>query len=111
MSFDLPTLVELFDGDRAAIGTLLESALAAIREDGMLIETGVADDDRALIVEMAHRLKGTSGSIGARRLTAIGSRIERAALKSTTAVRALLPLLRAAVTLLSGHIDAYRSSP
>lgn len=74
-SFDLTLLLDLFENDRAAIVDLLRIAITAIRDDVATIG-GAPPGDPAAIVEAAHRLKGTSGTIGAMRLTALAARVE-----------------------------------
>jgi HPt (histidine-containing phosphotransfer) domain-containing protein len=75
-SFGVATLLELFDGDRDAIASLLAAALASIERDLATIESGARAGDRPAIGEAAHRIKGTSGSIGAGTLVEISTRIE-----------------------------------
>jgi HPt (histidine-containing phosphotransfer) domain-containing protein len=106
-SFELATLVELFDGDHTAITRLLWAARDSIRADVTAISRQA---NRRMIVEAAHRIRGTSGSIGAQRLIEISSRIE-AAMSEPTATgelaAALLDELRTAVGVLSTDIAAY----
>ena len=69
-------MLDLFEDDRDAIVDLLNIAIAAIRDDVATI-CGVAPGaDPEAIVEAAHRLKGTTGTIGAGALTALAARIE-----------------------------------
>jgi len=105
-AFDLPTLLELFDGDQAAIGALLAAAIAAIRRDAELLEVLVAANDRPAIVETTHRLKGTGGTIGAQRLVRASSNLEDA---RPAAASQLFAVVRAEVTKLTADIDAFRA--
>lgn len=107
-AFDLLTLLDLFDGDRAEIAGLLTAAIASIRSDTGAIAGAAAIDDRRTIRESAHRLKGTSGTIGDRRLYSISMRIEEAAADVPNPVgRALLAELREALRVLSAEIAAF----
>jgi HPt (histidine-containing phosphotransfer) domain-containing protein len=105
-TLDLPTLLELFDGDRSGVGALLAAAIAAIARDARELETRATAGDRAGVVETAHRLKGTGGTIGAKRLVAAASKIERA---QPVAVPKLLSDVRTEVAALAAEIDAYRA--
>jgi len=100
-------LLDLFDGDTGEIAGLLAVAIASIRSDAGAITGAAAIDDRRTILESAHRLKGTSGTIGDRRLCAISSQIEEAAADVPNPVgRLLLTELREAVSVLSAEIAA-----
>ena len=108
LSFDLATLLDLFDGDTGEIAELLAAAIASIRSDAGAIAGAAAIDDRRTILESAHRLKGTSGTIGDRRLYAISRQIEEAAADVPNPVeRPLLGELRAAVSVLSAEIATF----
>ena len=72
-------LLEVFGGDGAAVAELLGAALDSIRIDVGRLERGAAVADATRIVQAAHRIKGTSGSIGSHRLLDLSSAIERAA--------------------------------
>lgn len=61
-------------------------------------------NDRAALFTAGHRLKGTSGAIGARRLLAIGTRIPIGA-----SPRLLLEL-RAALELVAAEIATYKAN-
>ena len=99
-------MLELFDGDQAAIGALLAAAIAAIRRDAELLEVLVAANDRPAIVETTHRLKGTGGTIGAQRLVRASSNLEDA---RPAAASQLFAVVRAEVTKLTADIDAFRA--
>jgi HPt (histidine-containing phosphotransfer) domain-containing protein len=85
-SFGLAMLLDLFEDDRDTIVDLLSAALASIERDTDAILRSAPADDRHTIVEAAHRIKGTSGSIGARALIEISSRIEAVAARSSALV-------------------------
>lgn len=107
-SFDLPTLLDLFDGDTAEIASLLAAAIASIRSDAGAIAGAAAIDDRRTVLECAHRLKGTSGTIGDRQLFAISIQIEEAAADVPNPVGVLvLTQLRDAVRRLGAEIAAF----
>lgn len=104
----LATLLELFDGDRTAIADLLEAALASIQHDVEVIAGSADCADPRDIIEAAHRLKGTSGSIGARGLIEVSARIETAARHAPPPIQpAVLLELRAAAGRVSDDIAAY----
>jgi len=108
VSFGLVTLLDLFENDRGAIAGLLEAALSSISRDTATIVGGVASGDRPTIIEAAHRIKGTSGSIGARRLIEISSKIEATVARSAAmADAAALDELHAALAELLTDVAAY----
>jgi HPt (histidine-containing phosphotransfer) domain-containing protein len=110
-SFDLLTLLDLFDGDTTEIAALLAAAIASIRSDAGAIAGAATIDDRRTILESAHRLKGTSGTIGDRRLYAVSAQIEDAAADVPNPIaRLLLTELREAVSVLSAEIAAFSLS-
>lgn len=107
-SFDLSTLLDIFDGERGAIAGLLEAGLASIRVDVAAAEGAAARGDRTALIALAHRLKGTSGSIGAGRLIDVSSKIERALTEpDATLDPALLTELRAAANAVAADIASY----
>jgi two-component system sensor histidine kinase/response regulator len=100
-------LLEVFDGDGAAVADLLGAALDSIRIDVGRLERGAAVVDASLIVEAAHRIKGTSGSIGSQRLLDLSSAIERAAKAQPPDFSpALQQELREAVDILATQLEA-----
>jgi HPt (histidine-containing phosphotransfer) domain-containing protein len=76
LSFGLTLLLDLFDNDRKAIVDLLRIAIAAIRDDVATIAGLNPGLDPEAVVEAAHRLKGTSGTIGAVRLMTLAACLE-----------------------------------
>lgn len=106
--FDVATLLDLFDGDTVAIASLLEAAIASIRGDaGAIVRACIAGDRRA-ILESAHRLKGTSGTIGDKQLLTVASGIEETAAGPGGVPPApLLEALRESVDLLAEQIAAF----
>jgi HPt (histidine-containing phosphotransfer) domain-containing protein len=105
-SFDLPRLIDLFDGDDAAIGHLLQAAITSIRGEAAAISAAAGAADRQTILDCAHRLKGTSGTIGDRRLLRISIQIEDAARSTAFPPPPLLAALREAVDRLGAEIAA-----
>jgi HPt (histidine-containing phosphotransfer) domain-containing protein len=106
-SFGIVTLSELFDGDRAALINLLEAALASIRRDVTLIATARAGAEGESVIAAAHRIKGTSGSIGAQHLIEISSRIAAAALAAPAPIATtLLAELQRAAQIVGDDVAA-----
>ncbi|MGD0472281.1 MAG: Hpt domain-containing protein [Candidatus Velthaea sp.] len=107
-AFDLATLLDLFDRDTAEIANLLDAAIVSIRSDAAAIAGAAAIDDRRTVLACAHRLKGTSGTIGDRRLFAVSLQIEDAAADVPNPIKvALLTELREAVRVLGAEIAAF----
>jgi HPt (histidine-containing phosphotransfer) domain-containing protein len=113
-AFDLSTLLDIFDGERGAIAGLLEVAIASIRIDVAAAERAAKNNDWTAVLALAHRLKGTSGSIGAGRLIDVCSKIERevAELAEPTdgVDPALLAELRAAANAVTADIASYSAA-
>ena len=103
-------LLQLFDGNVEAVRSLLEAASRSIEVDLRRIEAGIAAGDALAVADAAHRLKGTSGSISARRLADISSSIERDARdRSLSRATALVTDLRGAVDSFAATIASYTS--
>ncbi len=101
-------LLEIFDGDRNAVITLLSAAVGSIKADFARIEQCAASGEFAAVAEAAHRLKGTSATIRSPRLGEASAAIERAAQTADGELpEALLAELRAAVVTLSAEVDKH----
>jgi HPt (histidine-containing phosphotransfer) domain-containing protein len=106
--FGLATLAELFDNDQREIAGLLIAAMAAIEQDCAAIFASVQQADRRTTIEAAHRIRGTSGSIGAQRLVEISAQIEAAALQPLGSIPPdMLADLRDAADRVCAEIAAY----
>ena len=104
----LALLFDIFDGDGAAVEQFLEAAITAIRADLRQIDQAVAAHDCDRVLEAAHRLKGTSGSIRCARLVDLGSALQTAASSESWGIApALLIKLREAVKTVGEDIDTY----
>jgi response regulator RpfG family c-di-GMP phosphodiesterase len=99
-------LLELFDGDREAVITLLKAATGSIRADFARIEHCLTSGEFAAVAEAAHRLKGTSASIRSTRLGEISAAVERAA-RVDTVPDALLGELRSAIETLVADVERH----
>jgi HPt (histidine-containing phosphotransfer) domain-containing protein len=95
-------LLELFDGDRAAVLEMLDAALPSIETDALRIRRSVDTNDGASVIEAAHHLRGTCGELRAARLRDIAALIERAPKEATWRVDP--PLLAE----LQSEVDALR---
>jgi PAS domain S-box-containing protein len=105
-SLRLAKLLELFDGDREAVVTLLTAASGSIKADFARIENCVASGEFAAVVEAAHRLKGTSASIRSPQLGELSAAVERAA-QADHVPDTLLAELRAAVESLVADVERH----
>ncbi len=72
-------LLDAFDGDRATVMALLNSALVLADADATLLDVAAGEHHVAGVVEAAHRLKGTAAGIGAAHVLAVSAAIEAAA--------------------------------
>jgi CheY-like chemotaxis protein/HPt (histidine-containing phosphotransfer) domain-containing protein len=101
-------LLDLFDGDRAAVVEILNAASQSIKAKLLRIEVGIDAHDAQIVIEAAHRIKGTCGDLHANRLRAIASVIEHAPQEDSWMVApSLLAELQSAVNALSVEIDAH----
>jgi PAS domain S-box-containing protein len=106
--FQPDILLKLFYDDGAAVALILNDAIASIKQDVQRLEAGVKAGDWQTVSVCAHRLKGTSGDLGANRLMKIALLIERAPKPDSWTVEpALLIALRSAVDSLGVDIEAY----
>jgi HPt (histidine-containing phosphotransfer) domain-containing protein len=109
-ALDLTTLVELFDADHSAIEALLAAAFASIEADAAALAANIAADNRTGMIETAHRLKGTSGTIGAAGLVEVAARIEAGAHShAALAAESWTGALRSAVRAVAAEVAAYRA--
>ncbi len=102
-------LLEIFNGDRNAVIDLLTAALGSINGDFKRIEVAAAERDFETVIEAAHRLKGTGGSIRSARLVEICSAIQsQARAEPATIPLALLAELRAGVSAVTAEIASLK---
>jgi PAS domain S-box-containing protein len=105
------TLLELFEGDLVAVGELFDAALASVESDRSRIEQSAEMDDMPSVVEAAHRMKGTTGSIRSQAVMEMSATIERAAKRNPATIdQALLDALDGAIAELKNGVEAYRRS-
>ncbi len=100
---DVSRLLDIFDGDAAAVERFLWSALPDLRE---LLNTFRNADSPDARERLAHELKGVAANIGARRLAAASSDVTEA-LKSGGADEATLAALWSAADDLMHLISKY----
>jgi CheY-like chemotaxis protein len=101
----IETLLKLFDGDESSVLALLDAASKSIESDLRKLEKSMIAMDMEEVAQSAHRLKGSSGSIGAMRLLAASSAAEAAARAQPCDIGTpLLIALREAVDELNGFI-------
>jgi CheY-like chemotaxis protein/HPt (histidine-containing phosphotransfer) domain-containing protein len=105
---EMDKLLDLFDGDRAAVLDILHTAAASIEADAERIRAGVDTHDAKSVMEAAHHLKGTCGDLGTVRLREVALLIERAPKEIPWMVApALLTELQSAVEAVSIEIAAH----
>jgi HPt (histidine-containing phosphotransfer) domain-containing protein len=101
--------MELFDGDPVQVEALLDTALGLMAADLERIARAAAANDWQTCGEAAHRLKGTSGGIGALQVMAIGAMLQQAATHNPGAVdAAVLASLAGAVACVRTEWEAQR---
>ena len=102
-------LLELFDGDGATVAAILTAAIELIGADAKRIEVGLDTHDAQLVIEAAHRLKGTAGSLHANTLLECAAVIETAMKQGSSSndVGAHVSELRRAIVALDHDIQAY----
>lgn len=108
----LGTLLEIFDGDRAGVDELVDVALASIHTDSNRVVKAATTGDSKTLVEAAHKVKGTSGSLRSLRLAEASAALQQAGKDphkpDTTA---MLVELRAAVDELKAEVARTRRAP
>ncbi len=104
-------LVDLFEGDAGSIMHLLDAARFSILRDLEAIVAAAQAGDKEPIVEAAHRIRGTSGSIGACALVELSAQIQAAACELQPQIPpSLLAALAAAVDAMCADIAEYARS-
>lgn len=107
----IATLLEIFDGDTVSVGNLLDAAIESINADHARIQASIAPREREVLVDAAHRLKGTSGSIRSGRILAAGAAVEKLAKTGLAPIpSALLDELAAAIKELNSDYADYRAN-
>ncbi len=105
----IATLLDIFDGDMASVSDIFDAALASLELDLARVERSAAQHDMAVLVDAAHRMKGTSGSIHSQHVMQISATIQQAGKQYPPDVDpALLQALRAAVAEFRSDLLAYR---
>jgi HPt (histidine-containing phosphotransfer) domain-containing protein len=77
--FDPAVLDDLTAGDSALVAAVLDDFLASTRADLDSLDAAIATHDAEETRRWAHRLKGASRIVGARRLSGLAQQIEDAA--------------------------------
>jgi PAS domain S-box-containing protein len=104
------TLLELFDGDQAAVSEIFSAALESIEIDLGRIEAAAGARDLTTVADAAHRMKGTSGSIRSQRVMELSSTVQQRAQQNphSTIDPALLLALSHGVAEFRRDLEAYR---
>lgn len=74
---DQDSLVERCMGNYALVERLLTRYTDLVSQDCELLETALDDADAKALAQVAHRLKGTSSTVGSRRTSELAGRIEQ----------------------------------
>jgi HPt (histidine-containing phosphotransfer) domain-containing protein len=107
-AFEIAPLLELFDDDRIEVANLLSTAARSVSGDVALVVSSNDAHDARELRERAHRIKGTSGSIGAHALREAAASLEGAARnESWAAIPSLVETLRSAASELTSEISRY----
>jgi HPt (histidine-containing phosphotransfer) domain-containing protein len=107
-AFEVATLLDLFDDDRGEVANVLSKASQSVTDDVARIVASLGARDLREIGERAHRIKGTSGAIGARAVHEAAASIEaqaRAAL--WLGIDASIEKLRRAASDLATEVARY----
>lgn len=103
----IAAILDIFDGDRAAVDELLATALHTLTESLMRIELATAEMESETLAQAAHRLKGAAATIGGTRVAGVSSSIERAAREGQPVAPSLLIECRDAVAALGSDIHGF----
>lgn len=106
----LAPILEVFDGDRAAVDEFLTAAVQTLDQSLMCIERAGAEMERETIAQSAHRLKGAAATLGGTRVANVSSSIERAAREGRAIAPSLLVECREAVAALNRDIHGFRNA-
>jgi len=102
-------LLDLFDGDRAAVIDLLTVAVKTIERDLSRIEEAVRSHDARELAEASHSLKGASAGIGAERVSQLSATIERSGATFSESDSTAIADLREATQSLIADIESFSS--
>jgi HPt (histidine-containing phosphotransfer) domain-containing protein len=84
-SIDSSVLAEITNGDEAAVRSILLLFRRYNDVDAAQLKEALATDNQPVVALTSHRIKGSSGAIGAVALSAVCSRIEHASRASDLA--------------------------
>lgn len=73
---NLENLQQALDGDEALLEELLSTFLQSIREDILNLKAAVNNQQSALIISFAHRIKGAAAIVGAGQLASLAGDLE-----------------------------------
>ena len=74
---NMNNLNQITDGDDALLGELLTTFFQSTREDILNLQAAVNNQQKMLIINFSHRIKGAAAIVGADQLAAVASDLEQ----------------------------------
>ena len=86
---DFAALLEMLDGDKQIVASLLSKFVDELTSDLAASEQAVVDQDTELLRQIAHRVKGTSANLHALVLSAAARELEQACTEADASLMTL----------------------
>ncbi|MGB3208884.1 MAG: CHASE2 domain-containing protein [Crinalium sp.] len=105
---DIDLLEEFSEGDCEFVKQLLQSFIESVQENIAIIQSAIATNDVLTTLHLAHKIKGSSGNIGAKEISHLAEQLEQLARqKNLAAAPALLIDLEKVLGQVISFVDTY----
>ncbi len=105
---DIDLLHEFSQGDCEFVKQLLQGFIETVQENIAILQSAIATNDVLTILHLAHQIKGSSGNIGANKISHLAAQLEQLARqKNLTAAPALLIDLEKLLGQVISFVDTY----
>ena len=105
---DIDLLNEFSQGDYEFVKQLLQGFIESVQENIVTLQSAIATNDVLTIIHLAHQIKGSSGNIGANKISHLAEQLEHLARqKNLAAAPALLIDLEKVLEQVISFVDTY----
>ncbi|MEX2564583.1 MAG: response regulator, partial [Cyclobacteriaceae bacterium] len=105
--FDEVHLLSLFDGDKKISNELLKIAKITLLESYERLSKAIKENDKPTILEVSHKLKGSSATVGFFVLLPLTNKFENKSLASDSEILNLAEEIKFEISYLLGNFDKY----
>ncbi len=105
---DIDLLYEFTQGDYKFVKQLLQDFIESVQKNIVILQGAIATNDVLTILHLAHQIKGSSGNIGANKISHLAAQLEHLARqKNLAAAPALLINLEKVLGQVTSFVDTY----